>query len=70
MMQNFEIRVKGRLDDSWADWFDNFVISYEGSDITVLSGFVRDQPALFGLILKIRDLGLTLISVRSKENAN
>jgi hypothetical protein len=69
-MQYFEIRLKGRLDESWADWFDDFVISYEGIDVMVLSGTVRDQPALFGLLLKIRDLGLVLISIRSKDNAN
>jgi hypothetical protein len=70
MMQTFEIKLKGRLDEGWADWFDDFSISYEGSDVTVLFGTVCDQPALFGLLLKIRDLGLVLISIRSKDNAN
>jgi hypothetical protein len=59
----YEIRVDGVLDGSWAAWFDGLKVSGEGAQ-TVLSGLIPDQPALHGLLAKIRDLGLCLTSVR------
>lgn len=58
-----EIRVKGRLEQHWAEWFDSMKIETE-SDLTTISGFVHDQPALQGLMQKISMLGLTIISVK------
>ena len=62
----YQIRVKGRLDQSWSSWFDNMALTFE-SGITTISGAVADQAALHGLLAKIRDLGLTLIEVRPIE---
>jgi hypothetical protein len=59
----YEIRVKGKLGDMWSEWFDDFEISAE-NDKTLLSGYVADQAALHGLINKIRDVGLTLLSIQ------
>jgi hypothetical protein len=59
----YEIRVAGALDSRWAAWFDGLQISSQG-DQTVISGLVADQPALHGLLTKVRDLGLCLFSVR------
>ena len=61
------IRVKGCLDPRWSDWFDGLEIVPLGDEETLLSGPVADQSALHGLISKIRDLGLPLISVRRVE---
>ena len=62
-----EIRVKGRLEPQWAEWFDFMRIETE-SDATVISGFVADQPALQGLMQKISMIGLTIISVKYDGN--
>ena len=59
----YEIRVDGVLDDRWADWFGGLQVSSEGTQ-TVILGVLADQPALHGVLAKIRDLGLCLISVR------
>jgi hypothetical protein len=59
----YEIRVAGVLDGRWAAWFNGLDISGQG-DQTVIRGLLADQPALHGLLTKIRDLGLCLISVR------
>jgi hypothetical protein len=59
----YEIRVAGSLPPQWMDWFDGLVINTENGE-TLLRGPVADQAALFGLLKKIRDLGLPLISVR------
>jgi hypothetical protein len=61
--ENYEIRVKGRLDRRWAARFDGLGLTHEGAGITVIHGPVADQAALHGLISKVRDLGLPLISV-------
>jgi hypothetical protein len=60
---NYEIRVAGSLPPQWMDWFDGLVINTENGE-TLLRGPVADQAALFGLLKKIRDLGLPLVSVR------
>lgn len=58
----YQIQVKGCLDLSWADWFDQFEIRHLG-DTTLLNGEVADQSALFGLLKKIHDLGLAILLV-------
>ena len=63
----YQIKVQGRLDERWAHWFDGMSIAAEqgedGSTVTILTGSVLDQAALYGLINRMRDLGLPLISV-------
>lgn len=59
----YEIRVAGVLDDSWADWFAGLQVSNEGAETTI-GGLLIDQSALHGVLAKIGDLGLGLISVR------
>jgi hypothetical protein len=61
--QNYEIRFKGYLDDRWTEWFDGLTITLEENGDTLLTGPVVDQAALHGLLRKVRDLGLLLISV-------
>lgn len=63
----YKIRVKGNLDLRWADWFDGFSITPMGDDETVLIGSVADQAALHGVLHKIRDLGLPLLTVQFLE---
>ena len=58
-----EIRVKGYLDNRWADWFDGLTITRKDNGDTCLTGPVVDQAALHGLLRKVRDLGLPLVSV-------
>ena len=58
----YQICVKGELDPSWSDWFDGFTI-ISSEDETELTGLVTDQAALHGILTKINDLGLALISV-------
>jgi hypothetical protein len=58
-----QIRVKGVLDEEWSDWFDGLTVTWQ-DDETLLTGPVRDQAALHGLLAKVRDLGLPLLSVK------
>ncbi len=58
-----EIRIKGHLADRWADWFEGLTITLEEGGVTLLTGPVVDQAALYGLLRKVRDLGLPLLSV-------
>ena len=60
---HYEIRVDGVLGSQWAAWFGGLQVSDDGEE-TVITGLLADQPALHGLLTKIRDLGLCLISVR------
>lgn len=64
----YQIRVRGILDEKWSDWFDGFAINPQVDDETLLTGPVADQAALHGLLSKIRDLGLPLLSVERVEN--
>jgi hypothetical protein len=59
----YEIRLKGHLDERWADWFEGLTITREDSGHTLLRGPVVDQAALHGLLRRVRDLGLPLLSV-------
>ncbi len=62
-----EIRLKGHLDARWADWFGGLRLTRESDGTTVLRGPVTDQAALHGLLRKVRDLGLPLVSVTHAE---
>jgi hypothetical protein len=60
----YEIKVEGHLGDQWADWFGGATITLEGNGDTLITGPVIDQAALFGLLKKVRDLGMPLVSVK------
>jgi hypothetical protein len=60
----YEIRVEGILDECWSGWFDGMQVTSQPDGVTALAGPVTDQAALHGLLAKVRDLGLPLISVR------
>lgn len=63
----YEIRVLGKLDQTWSDWFFGFTITGHGEE-TLLLGSVPDQAALLGVLTKINHLGLTLIRVERKKS--
>jgi len=63
----YEIRIKGHLDDQWADWFGGLTLTLKEDGNTLLTGMVADQAALHGLLRKVRDLGMVLISVNRIE---
>lgn len=63
----YQIRVKGYLDLDWSTWFDGLTITHDADGCTTIAGTVADQAALYGLIGKARDLGLTLVLVASVE---
>jgi hypothetical protein len=62
---SYELRVGRHLDDHWTEWFGNLTLTREADGTTTLRGPVPDQAALHGLLIKVRDLGMTLISVRA-----
>ena len=64
---HYEIRIKGHLDNRWADWFEGLTIMLEDNGETLLTGPVVDQAALHGLLRKVRDLGIPLVSVNRIE---
>ena len=63
----YEIRLTGHLDARWTAWFDGMTVRHEGDGTTVISGDVPDQAALHGLLQRVRDLGLPLVSVTRVE---
>jgi hypothetical protein len=63
----YHIRIKGHLGQQWADWFEGLAITPEDAGETVLAGMVADQAALHGLLRKVRDLGMPLLSVVCAE---
>jgi hypothetical protein len=68
MSEKITIKIKAHLDETWAEWFDGMKISYEG-DMTVLSGENMDKAYLHGMLNRIRDLNLKLISVDTTEDS-
>jgi len=69
-MQQVEIRVRGRVDERWLEWLGNVAITYTEQGESVLVGSVADQSALYGLVAKVRDLGLPLVSVNPLDEAD
>jgi hypothetical protein len=65
--RGYEIRIRGHLDARWSDWFGSVIITLETNGSTLLTGTVVDQAALHGLLRKVRDLGMPLISVIQLE---
>ena len=61
----YAIRVKGHLDQRWADWFDGLSFTHDSDGTTLLAGQLADQAALHGVLNKIRDLSLPIISVQT-----
>ncbi len=64
---HYRIRVKGHLSEQWADWFDGLTLENLSDGYAELSGELPDQSALYGVLNRIRDIGLTLISVNRVE---
>jgi hypothetical protein len=60
----YQIKVKGILDEQWTDWFNGLTITSHSTECTLLTCPIRDQAALHGLLNKIRDIGLPLLSVK------
>jgi hypothetical protein len=65
--ERYEIRLTGHLDARWTDWFDGLTVSYDSDGTTIIGGQIVDQAALHGLLQRVRDLGLPLVSVRQVE---
>lgn len=68
MVLQVEVRIKGIIAEEWSEWFEGLAITH-ADDETVLCGVVVDQAALYGLLAKLRDLGLSLVSVTSETVA-
>jgi hypothetical protein len=66
-MQKVEIHIKGQINKEWSDWFGGLSISHTDPDESILIGFVPDQSALYGVISRLRDLGLELVSLSSQK---
>ena len=64
----YQIRIKGHLGSQWTDWFEGLTITLEDNGDTLLTGLVVDQAALHGLLKKVRDLGMPLVSVSPLEH--
>lgn len=65
-MLSVEIRVAGHIDEDWSEWFEGLSITH-GDEETILRGNLADQSALYGMLAKLRDLGLSLVSVKHGE---
>ena len=64
-MEQMEIQVKGQIDQNWADWLGGLTITHTENGRTILAGSVRDQAALYGVLSKLAELGLPLVSMTS-----
>lgn len=64
----YQIRIKGHLRREWSEWFDGLTITLEDNGDTLITGPVIDQAALYGLLRKVRDFGLPLLSVSQVES--
>jgi hypothetical protein len=69
-MQRVEIRVKGQIDKHWSDWLGGLTITHTDQNETVLTGPIVDQAALHGLLAKLRDMALPIVSVNLSEEAD
>jgi hypothetical protein len=65
-VKKVEIRIKGEIDKGWMDWFGNLAISHSSQGDSILTGFVQDQAELRGILTRLADLNLELISVNTK----
>ncbi len=65
----YQIRIKGHLSKQWLDWFEGLLITLETDDSTLLTGPLVDQAALHGVLKKVRDLGMPLLSVNFVESS-
>ncbi|MBA8828049.1 hypothetical protein [Alpinimonas psychrophila] len=65
----YEIRLRGQLDQRWSDWFEGFTLTNQSDGTTILTGPVIDQAALHGLLRRVGDLGVTLISLNVTNNS-
>jgi hypothetical protein len=63
----YQIRIQGHLGLQWSDWFDGFMITLEEDGNTLLTGPIVDQSALYGILKRVRDLGIPLVSVNCVE---
>jgi len=63
MPEYYEVKIKGHLDQTWSEWFAGMKLTHLEDDVTLLSGVLPDQAAIHGLLERIRDLNLTLLSV-------
>ncbi|MCX6070664.1 MAG: hypothetical protein NTU91_07370 [Chloroflexi bacterium] len=66
-MLQVEIRVRGSINEEWSEWLGGLTLSHSDAEATVLTGLVQDQAALYGIISRLRDLGLQLSAVSSEE---
>ena len=67
-MLQVEIHIRDQMDEQWSDWFEGLTVTPSGTNETVLTGTVIDQTAMFGVLTRIRDLGIALISVKVIED--
>ena len=65
--KNYQIKVMGRLEEDWSDWFEGLKFVYESDDTTTIYGQLPDQAALHSILLKIRDLNIKLVSVTQDD---
>ena len=70
MRFDYEIRVESHLDQRWLEWFDGITLSYADNGETILIGAMQDQAELYSMLMKMRDLGLTLVSVRRVQSGS
>lgn len=68
-MQSIEVRIEGQIDRQWTDWLDGFTLTHTQQGETILTGTVKDQAAFYGLISKLRDLGIRIIAIQLGENS-
>jgi len=68
VVAHYELRIQGHLDEYWSAWFGGLAVIHEADGTTTLRGAVADQAELHGLLAKVRDLGATLISVKTERS--
>ena len=66
-MEQVEIRIKGEIDHRWSEWLGSLDIAYDGQGRTILTGSLRDQSSLLGLLNKLSEMGLEILSVDSAK---